>query len=56
MLSELLKAGYLGLIAILVYFSYLLIINLNKSNRPASNIFIILSLFFHEFNSGYCGL
>lgn len=46
MLPELLKAGYLGLITSLAYFSYRVIINLNKSNRPVNHIFIILFLFF----------
>lgn len=46
MLPELLKAGYLGLIAALVYYSYRAIIKLNDSNRPTTHIVIIILLFF----------
>lgn len=46
MLPELLKAGYLGLIAAIVYYSYRAIISLNQSNRPTAHIVVITSMFF----------
>lgn len=46
MLPDLMKAGYIGLVAALSYFSYQALINLLKSNRPLAHIITVLMLFF----------